>query len=296
MDKPTKKKVLLYSLGGTALVVIVAVIALFLSLNGIVRKAVADSATQGLKVKTTVGAAAVSPFGGNVALSDMTIASPEGFAAPHLFTLGNVAVDVRYGELFGQPVQVSKISIRQPRLVIEHVGGKLNVRELIGNLDAKKPAPTDRKTDPVKLVIDQLDVEGATIEIRPGIPGFDKPITLTLPAMSVQNVGNAEGNRNGEEIGRVVGDLAQLFVRQAAESDALPPEVRQLLKLDLGAIKDQAMQRVGREVDKGRERIGTELEKGRGKLDQEIDKGLGKLLGGRKDGADKGGDKGAEGK
>jgi hypothetical protein len=232
-----KKKILLWAAGGIVGVVILAVVIAFFLLNGIVRKAVADSATQGLKVPTTVGAASVSPFSGNVGLSDMAVASPAGFAAPHVFTLGGVAVDVHYSELLGQPVQVAKIRISKPKLVLEQAGGKLNVLELVNNLDRPAPQQPDSKKQPTKLVIDQLDLEGAEVEIRPGIPGLDKPISLTLPLISVQNIGNAEGNRNGEEIGRIVGDLAQLLAQRAADSDKVPEQVRQLLKLDLNKIK-----------------------------------------------------------
>jgi uncharacterized protein involved in outer membrane biogenesis len=270
-----KKKLLFWIAGGLIGVILLAVVIVFLMLNSIVRKAVADSATQGLKVQTTVGAAAVSPFSGNLALSEMAIGSPEGFTAPNVFTLGGVSVAVQYKQLFGQPVQVSNIRITKPKLVIEQAGGKLNVLELVNNLDkpSSSPPPEGAKKEPVKLVIDQLDLEGAEVEIRAGIPGLDKPIHLTLPTISVQNIGNAEGSRNGEEIGRVVGDLMQLLAQRAAESDAVPPEVRQLLKLDLNKIKDQAI-----------ERANIEVEKAKGRLDKEVTKGLDKLLGGKKKG------------
>src|SRR4051812_19120813 len=62
-------------------------IALYLSLNGIVRKTVQDQATQQLGVQTTLGGASVGLFSGNVALNDLQISSPNGFAAPKMFTL-----------------------------------------------------------------------------------------------------------------------------------------------------------------------------------------------------------------
>src|SRR6478672_12696458 len=72
--------------------VIGAVVAVYVNLNGIVRRTVQQQATQQLGVETTLGGANVNLFSGNVGLSNLEISSPKGFEAPKMFTLGGTNV------------------------------------------------------------------------------------------------------------------------------------------------------------------------------------------------------------
>src|SRR5689334_21657429 len=76
------------------LVVGVGVI-LWINLNRIVKHTVETQASAQLQLKTELNSAALSIFGGSVNLNDLTIASPEGFAAPQMFRLTNADVNVK---------------------------------------------------------------------------------------------------------------------------------------------------------------------------------------------------------
>jgi uncharacterized protein involved in outer membrane biogenesis len=270
------KRKLLWAGGIVLGLIIIGLVIVFLTLNGIVRSTVAKSATQNLQVETTVGGASVSPFSGNVALTNVQIASPKGFAAPQMFTLGNVAVAVSYGELFGAPVKAATIAVVDPRLVIEQSGGKLNFMELANNLKTKDPTdkapPPPDQSEPLRLVIQQLDVRGAKVELRPGIPGLKESILIDIPPLTMKNIGNADGNQNGEEVGRILTDIVHALAQKAAESDKVPPEVRQLMQLDLDQMKAQIGKRVEEQVDKVKDQVNKELEKGLGDLLNKKDK------------------------
>jgi uncharacterized protein involved in outer membrane biogenesis len=244
----------------------------YMMLNNIVRLAVEKNATQSLKVQTQLGRASVAPFAGDVSLTDLRVASPEGFTAGNMFMLGHLKVEVSYSELFGAPVKVASVTIDKPRLVIEQAGGKLNFMELAKNLKSDKPAPAPGdKSEPIKVIINQIQMSGAEVVILPGIPGLDKPITLTIPPINLSNIGNADGAQTGEEIGRVVTELVQAIAQKAAESDRVPPQVRELLKLDLTNLRAELQGRLESEIDKAK-----------GKAIDEINKGIGDILGGKK--------------
>jgi hypothetical protein len=61
-------------------------------------------------------------------------------------------------------------------------------------------------------------------------------------------------------------DLVEALADKAAESDQVPPEVRQLLKLDVNRLKAEVGARVEEEVNKVKEKATKELEKGLGDL------------------------------
>lgn len=273
-----KKKLLI--VGGVLFgLVMLALLIVYLTLNSAVKIAVENGATQSLKVRTQLARASVAPFSGDVSLTDLRVANPEGFTAPEIFALGNVSVQVSYSELFGQPVKVASIKIQDPKLLIEHAGGKFNFMELANNLKSDKPAPTPEPTEPgetTRVIINAVEMSGASVTILPGIPGLDKPITITVPPISLQNIGNADGNQTGEEMGRVVTQLVEAIAQKAAESDQLPPEVRVFLGKNVEQLKAELTNRVNQEVDKLKDKATKELEKG-----------LSDLLGGNKKKAEK---------
>jgi uncharacterized protein involved in outer membrane biogenesis len=118
--------------------VIVAAVVIYFNLSRIVRTTVANQSTQSLDLRTTVGGASVSLLGGSLGLSNVQIASPKGYAAPDMFTLGGVNVKVSYGQLRQNPIRIQDITISNPKLVIEQSGGKLNLQSVMDQLGAQR--------------------------------------------------------------------------------------------------------------------------------------------------------------
>src|SRR5688500_17382914 len=126
--------VVLLLLVGGALVV-------YFNLNGIIERTVETQSTNSLNLKTELDSAALALFGGSLSLNDLQIASPPGFAAPNMLELGGVDVDVNYKQLRGDPVHISSIAIKKPKLVIEHVNGKVNFKAAMDQLPTPPQQP-----------------------------------------------------------------------------------------------------------------------------------------------------------
>ena len=290
------KKAIKWIVVSVVLLVVVAVGVVWFYLNSIVRHTVETQATASLNLPTTLGGANVSLLGGKFGLSDLQIASPEGFTADRMFKLGGVNVAVNYSDLKQQPIKVQSIRIEQPQLVIEQRGGKFNFQALV---DQQSKAPPAEEGEPIKLIVNELMVSGAKIVIYPGIPGLDKQIEINVQPISLRNIGTGEGNENGAAIKEVVGQVVTALTAEAAKSDLLPPQVRQLLNLNvaqvaqklqgefnkqLGAISadvNKAMGDIAKDPSKAGESIKNVQEnvKDAGK---DLQKNLGGLLGGDK--------------
>jgi hypothetical protein len=217
----------------------------WLNLNGIVRRTVQSEATASLNLQTTVGGANVSLLGGSLGLSDVQISSPKGFDAPRMFTLGGTSVDVTYGELRKDPVHIDEIVIDRPHLVIEQKDGKFNFKVL---MDEQSQTPSDG--EPLRLIIDKLEVKDASVALRPGIPGLASELAIPIPSFTVNNIGSGEGAQNGAAIKEVVMLTVTTMAAKAAESDKLPPEVQMLLKGDVEQLaKDLAAKYGGKAIE-----------------------------------------------
>jgi uncharacterized protein involved in outer membrane biogenesis len=231
------------------LIVLVLIIAgglvVYFNLNNIVRKTVQTQATQQLGVQTTLGSANVGLFTGNVALNDLQIASPNGFAAPKMFTLGGTKVDVSYGQLRADPKHVESVTIDAPKLVIEQAGGQFNFKALMDQMPKGEPKTEDPNQKPMKLIIDTLQVNNPTVVVRPGnlagIAGatgvkLPEELTLSIPSITMNNVGSGEGNQNGAALKDVVMTVITTMAAKASESDQLPPELKQLMHLNVSDV------------------------------------------------------------
>jgi hypothetical protein len=275
------------------LLVALAVFGVFMYLDRIVRSTIEKQASSSLNLPTTLDGASLGLLGGKVNLSQLDIGSPKGFAATHMFELGGLGVSVDYGQLTKEPVRVKQIVITKPKFVLEQADGKMNFKAVMDSLPA-----TDPNAKVVKVVIDELIVNDAVVDVRLGkLPGLGdmKPITVNVPSVTLKNIGNADGNGNGAAIKDVVMQVATALAGKAGDLANLPAQFKTLLA---GNLKDVATQ-LGGEFTKQLGGITQSLQgeidkvlpgmdiKGdvKGIVPKELDpnKAIGDLLGGNKD-------------
>lgn len=295
------KKKLKWIVLSVAILFIVIIAAVVLNLNGIVRSAVETGTTKSLELPTTLSGASIGLLSGDVSLSGLNIGNPEGFSAPQLLSFGKISVDTSYGKVFGTPTNIDALTIQKPKLVLEFKGTQSNLKTVADKLasgtggDQPQPAPDPNKK-PLKLIIDNLTVEGAEVEIRSDLL-LKEPMTIQIPTISLNQIGNADGNRNGEEIGKVVSQVITRLSIEAQKSGKLPPQLTQILSGDLDklikniggkfqeqadALKAQAMQQVDQLKGQAQEQIKDIQKQGQEQIDK-IGKDLGGILGGKKD-------------
>jgi AsmA family len=214
------------------LLVIAGVIG-FLSLDRLVKRTIETQSTSSLRLRTTLNRARLSLFGGRLDLNRLRIASPPGFAAPHMLELGDVDVAVRYGQLRNDPIHVQSLALRQPRLVIEQSKGALNFRTAMDRLPSGDRSSSEK---PLKLVIDELTMQDAQVVIHPGMPGVRQEIVVPVPAIALKNVGSGGGAQNGAAIKEVAMVVITALAASAAQSSSLPPEVKAVLLLNAGQV------------------------------------------------------------
>jgi uncharacterized protein involved in outer membrane biogenesis len=254
------------------LLIIIAGIVLYMNLNRIVRTTVQKQSSNSLNLPTQLQSASVSLLSGQVSLHDFEVGSPQGFNAPHMMTLGGVSVDTSLGELRSDPMRVSSIAINNPKLVIEMQGMNFNIKKFMDSLPAGEDKPTPEGEKPLKLIIDDLKVNGAQVVFRPdsaalsAIPGLDKAelkseYVLSIPPLEMKSIGTGEGNQNGAAVKEVVTLLVTQLASKAAQSDQLPPEIRSVLSMNVDQMAEMAKAKIGAEVNKQIDKISTELGK-----------------------------------
>jgi uncharacterized protein involved in outer membrane biogenesis len=218
------------------LLIIVAGVVVYLSLDSIVRGVIERQATASLGVPTTLGSVSLAIFGGSFDMNDLEIASPQNFSAPHMFTLNAAGLKVHYGELTATPIHVQSITIDQPNIVIEQSGLKLNLDALMGQSSSTPKTSSGEETQPVKLIIDELDLNNAQVTFMPGIPGITQSIQVPINSVTLKNIGNAGGNQNGAAIKDVVMQVVTAVTVKAVDASKLPAPVKLAISQDLNVL------------------------------------------------------------
>ena len=272
------------------LLLIVGIAIIYARIDRILKTTIETQSTSSLKLATSLDSASLALFGGKVNLSQLQIGSPEGFTAPHMFEMGKLDVAVDYGQLTKEPVRIKQIVIDQPKFILEQVDGKMNFKAVMDSLP-----PTDPNKKVVKVIIDELTVTDALVEVRLGnVPGLGAMAPIQIPkiSMTLKNIGNSDNTQNGAAIKDVVMQVATALAGKAGGAGNFPNQLKGMLQSNLTAVAGK----LGGEFTK---QLGG-LTKGlQGELDKIVpgvdvnkilpmkdldpSKALGDLLGGKKD-------------
>lgn len=254
------------------LVLIGVIIVIMLGLDGFIRRTIVSESEQQLELSAQLADADFSIFGGRLHLSDYAIGSPQGFQAPAMFSVGGLDVAVSYSELRQDPVRIREIIIDAPELVIEYGGGQFNYQVLIENASRPSPQEQDPDEEPVRMIIDQLTIDRASVVLRlagikeqPLLGAIDlsgleirDEYRLTLPKLDMRSIGTGEGAENGAAIREVVMQVVAALTAAAAESEDLPKELRMVLAGNLDQVMDAVGAEARRQLDKALEEIDGE--------------------------------------
>lgn len=227
------------------LLIVIGIFILYASLDGIIKSQVQTRATDSLNLTTTLGSADLSLLGGSLSLNDLNVASPSGFSAPQMLSLGSAGLSVNYSQLRGNPIHVKSITLDKPVLTLEQKNGEMNFQAAMDQMPKSEPSSSNTNeaspSTSTKLVIDQLTVTNAQVVVDPGqIPGLSgvmpSSMTVPLPPITLNNIGNADGAANGAAIKDVVMQVVTAMVNQASKSGNLPGQLQSILQSSVASM------------------------------------------------------------
>jgi uncharacterized protein involved in outer membrane biogenesis len=184
-----------------ALLIIVALVVVFFSLNGIVKKGVETLGPELTKVEVRLGAADISPFPGTGKLSKLFVGNPQGYKTPSAIEVGSVKVAVKIGSLLSDTIVVDEIDIQAPELTLEStITGNSNLGKILDNLSGpthQKPETPAKKSEK-KFVVKDVVINGAKVNIA--VIGLGQLDPLVLPPVHLQNIGTENKAVTAEEL------------------------------------------------------------------------------------------------
>lgn len=203
------KSTLVKIIVGLAVVAVIALVALFLSLNSIVKNGVTSFGPEVIKAPISLDSVSISAFSGGGEIRGLVIGNPEGFKTPNAVKLGVASLQVKPMSLLGDKIVVQSIKADGAEITFEGSLSGSNLGKIQENVDAYVaallgPASKEKKTTPgKKLQVDELTISNAKINLSMTILG-GKSATIPLPEIKLTNLGQGADGITPAEVIKVV--------------------------------------------------------------------------------------------
>jgi hypothetical protein len=210
-----KKKVMLVVVVGVPVLVALGLVALFLSLNSIIRAGVEKVGPQITGTEVRLEEVDISPFSGRGTLKGIFVGNPAGFKSPSIFELGEVTVDIEPGSVFSDTVVIKEIVVIAPKITFEGNLSGSNVGKLLENIEsfaggggetgpASEPteAPKSEKGGK-KIIIDRFVFIDGEVALTANIL-IEAKASLALPELELTGIGRKSGGVTAQEAAQQV--------------------------------------------------------------------------------------------
>lgn len=211
------KKKLFLILGVLVVLGLIALVALALSINSIVKAGIQTVGPQITKVPITVEGVKISMMSGSGEIDGLVVGNPEGYKTPNSIKVGRVSVAVSPGSVFSDKVIVRSVVVESPEITFEGGLSGNNLSKILANVQAfaggstesKEPAAKDKAAGK-KLQVDEFKLVGAKVNASISLLG-GKAMTLPIPDISLTNLGQGPD-------GITPAELISLVLKQVTES------------------------------------------------------------------------------
>jgi uncharacterized protein involved in outer membrane biogenesis len=192
------KKVIVKVLGLFLLLVVVALVGLYFSLNSIVKKGMETKGSTITKVNIKVGGVNLSPFSGQGQITRMVIGNPEGFASESAIKVGDVKVALKPTSVFSDTILVDYIYVEAPEITFEGKINGNNLSKILDNIQNSTPTASGGGAAK-KIQIGDLKITGGKIHLNMSSVGI-KPTTESLPEIHLTDLGKESGGITPREL------------------------------------------------------------------------------------------------
>ncbi|HZV35910.1 MAG TPA: hypothetical protein VFB72_15140 [Verrucomicrobiae bacterium] len=230
------KKIIIRVLIGFGVLIVVALLVVFFSLDSIVKAGVERVGPMITKVDVKLGSAQISPFGGSARLTKLFVGNPEGFKSPSAMQVGDIKVGAQMGSLMSQTIVINDINIQNADITLEGGLENNNLTKIMDNVDGSsaeagnQPKPKNAPPQPgaskssKKFIVKDFVMDGTKIHLDVKISALGKTVavpntTLPMPPLHIQNIGVKENGVTAEQLTQAIMKPLLASVIQASSQE-----------------------------------------------------------------------------
>lgn len=241
------KKLLPKLIIAIVVLVIIAGVALFLSLNAIVKKGVETVGPQVTKTTVTLESARISPLSGAGGIHGLVVGNPEGYQTPSAIRLGEASLAIDAMSVFSGKVRVKSVRVADAEITFEGSLKGSNLTKLLENVQSVAGGGESTGASK-KLQVDEVTITGAKVRLSATVFG-GQSATVPLPDIRLTDLGTGEeGITPAELVQKVLAAVTKETTKAVAEPLA-----------KLGKNAGEAVGKAGEEAAEGVKKIGEGL-------------------------------------
>lgn len=221
------KKLIIRLLVALVVVVILAVLAVGLFLDGAIKRGVETFGPKLAKVDIKLQSVNLSLFSGAGTIKGLVVGNPEGFKTPSAISVGEGTLTLKPGSLLSDKIVIKTINVQAPEITFETDLRHNNLGKILSNLQeatgggGKGPAKPQEPSQPKeakparKLQVDKFDITGGRIHVSATglVQGTG---TIPLPDIHLQDLGAGPDGITPAELTRLVVEAIEKSAAQAA--------------------------------------------------------------------------------
>lgn len=196
-------------------------------LDGMIKQQLEQVGSRTLGTSVSVGSLTTDLKNGSLTISGITIANPPGYKNDNALTLHGIEAALDY-----ETLDIRRIIIEKPEIVIEEKNGESNFTELLAGMESNpEPEPVEEGTEPQVLVIHHFRMN----ESRAGFESesLDHYSDLKVKAIEVKNVKGTPA-----EVTQVIANEVIKEVASAAAIEILKAKASEKIDDIFGLGKD----------------------------------------------------------
>jgi len=207
-----KKKLIIIGIAGVVLVM-VALLAVGMSLDKIIKQAVEKAGPTITKVDVTLDRVDLSLFNGEGALNGFSLGNPAGYSSPTSIQVGSASLALQPSSLMADKVVIRHIRLEAPVITLEGSLRGNNLNDLIKGMQSGEDqtagsasTPEEESADEAasrKLEVDEFSLTGARVNVKIKELGNETK-TLVLPDIKMTNLGTGPDGITAAEMSRLI--------------------------------------------------------------------------------------------
>lgn len=169
------------------------------SMEGIVKKLVNKYGSEITGTDVSIKSLNLKLTSGQGSVKGITIKNPRQYKSKYLFSLDEIGIGIDISSLTEDTIVIENISVTKPIITYEMLSlTQNNISDILNNIAAntskseskeEKKVEKDSKASSKKVVIKKLVVSGGEIQVMVGVGSMKQAVTLPLPTIEMNNIG-----------------------------------------------------------------------------------------------------------
>lgn len=220
------------------------------NLDSLVKSAIETYGSEATQTSVRVDNVKIILQDGSGAIHGLTVGNPKGFAAPHVFSLGEIATQIDLKSLSEDVPVIEQITIRAPEVFFEiNEKGQNNLDKLKSNLQSGAPTSSSSSSaksggSEPKLIIRKLIFSSGNIHAR--VVPLDKNYELKLPDIQMNDL----GGKTGATPSQIASQALKVLTDRA---------LAEITKKGIDQYKAQLEGEVNKRLETEKEKVGDKL-------------------------------------